>query len=57
MRLGTTVTAISQQDGQVDVAFADGSTETYDLASEPMGSIRPSDNSFLAADVRDILAR
>lgn len=31
MRLGTTVTTLSQQDGEVDVAFADGSTGTYDL--------------------------
>jgi 2-polyprenyl-6-methoxyphenol hydroxylase-like FAD-dependent oxidoreductase len=31
MRLGATVTTISQQDGRVDVAFADGSTGTYDL--------------------------
>jgi 2-polyprenyl-6-methoxyphenol hydroxylase-like FAD-dependent oxidoreductase len=31
MRLGTTVTALSQQDREVDVAFADGSTGTYDL--------------------------
>jgi 2-polyprenyl-6-methoxyphenol hydroxylase-like FAD-dependent oxidoreductase len=31
MRLGTTVTTLSQHDGGVDVAFADGSTGTYDL--------------------------
>ena len=31
MRLGATVTTLSQQDGEVDVAFADGSTGTYDL--------------------------
>ena len=31
MRLGTTVTTLSQQDGEVDVAFADGSSGTYDL--------------------------
>ena len=31
MRLGATVTTLSQQDGGVDVAFADGSTGTYDL--------------------------
>ena len=31
MRLGATVTMLSQQDGEVDVAFADGSTGTYDL--------------------------
>jgi 2-polyprenyl-6-methoxyphenol hydroxylase-like FAD-dependent oxidoreductase len=31
MRLGTTLTALSQEDDGVDVAFADGSTGTYDL--------------------------
>jgi 2-polyprenyl-6-methoxyphenol hydroxylase-like FAD-dependent oxidoreductase len=31
IRLGTTVTTLSQQDVEVDVAFADGSTGTYDL--------------------------
>ncbi len=31
MRLGTIVTTLSQQDGGVDVTFADGSTGTYDL--------------------------
>ena len=31
MRLGTTVTTLSQQDDEVDVGFADGSTGTYDL--------------------------
>ena len=31
MRLGATVTTLSQRDGEVDVAFADGSTGTYDL--------------------------
>ena len=31
MRLGTTVTTLSQEDDEVNVAFADGSTGTYDL--------------------------
>jgi 2-polyprenyl-6-methoxyphenol hydroxylase-like FAD-dependent oxidoreductase len=31
MRLGTTLTTLSQEDDEVDVSFADGSTGTYDL--------------------------
>ena len=31
MRLGTTLTTLSQKDDEVNVAFADGSTGTYDL--------------------------
>jgi 2-polyprenyl-6-methoxyphenol hydroxylase-like FAD-dependent oxidoreductase len=31
MRLGTTLTTLSQEDDQVDVSFSDGSTGTYDL--------------------------
>lgn len=31
IRLGTTLTRLSQNDDQVDVSFADGSTGTYDL--------------------------
>jgi 2-polyprenyl-6-methoxyphenol hydroxylase-like FAD-dependent oxidoreductase len=31
MRLGTTLTTLSQEDDEVNVAFADGSSDTYDL--------------------------
>ena len=31
MRLGTTLTTLSQKDDEVDVAFSDGSTGTYDI--------------------------
>jgi 2-polyprenyl-6-methoxyphenol hydroxylase-like FAD-dependent oxidoreductase len=51
MRLGTTVTALSQEDDVVNVAFADGSTGTYDLLVGADG-IRSSIRPLVFGDIR-----
>jgi len=51
VRLGTTPTALSQEDDEVDVAFADGSTGTYDLVVGADG-IRSSIRQLVLGGIR-----
>ena len=51
MRLGTTVTTLSQEDDEVNVAFADGSTGTYDLVVGADG-IHSSIRQLVFGDIR-----
>jgi 2-polyprenyl-6-methoxyphenol hydroxylase-like FAD-dependent oxidoreductase len=51
VRLGTTPTALSQEDDEVDVAFTDGSTGTYDLVVGADG-IRSSIRQLVLGGIR-----
>ena len=56
VRLGTSVTGLSQHDDKVHVVFTDGSTACMTSSSAPTGSIGRS-TAHLATSLRGILAR